>query len=542
MVNVGMLERVKPPPPAADGMRARILVVDDHPANLVALDAILAPLGADVVKVTSGEAALRELLQGDVAVVLMDVHMPGLDGFETAALIRKRERNRCTPIVFLTANARDPRLVVHGYAQGAVDYLVKPFDADILRGKVSVFVELWKKAELVKKQEALLRAQEVRDLERRTEGRFRAIIDSMPACVWVARRDGEIAYCNRLWTEYAGAGMSFFAAVPADEATALRAAWDEAIREGQPMEREQRLRRRDGHYRWHLLRVAPEKDTSGAVLGFIATAADIDHHKRVEEAHAALLAREQQAREQAEVANRTKDEFLATVSHELRTPLSAILGWTRILRAKGVRAGDELGRALSTIERNARAQAQLIEDILDVSRIIAGKLRLQVRAIDLVPLVQAAVEGLRPVAEAKSLEIDVRVPGSLAFDGDPDRLQQVFANLLSNAIKYTESGKVIVEARRNERHAEVIFSDTGIGISPEFLPHVFERFRQAEGASGGLGLGLAIVRHLVEVHGGSVLAESDGEGRGARFTVRLPVRDEPRVSGGAAGRAAARPA
>jgi PAS domain S-box-containing protein len=526
MVNVATLEPAKPRARPAEDLRARILLVDDHPANLLAVEAILAPLGADVVTAISGEAALRKLLQGDVALVLMDVRMPGLDGFETATLIRKRERNRTTPIVFLTANARERKLVFHGYSAGAVDYLVKPLDPEILRSKVSVFVELWKKTELVKRQEALLRAQEMRELERRAEGRFRAIIDSMPACVWVARRDGEIAYCNRVWFEYAAAGMSFFDCLPGDEAVELREAWEAAVRDGAPLEREQRLRRRDGHYRWHLLRMAPETNGTDQVLGFIATATDIDHQKRVEEAHAALLAREQHARAEAEAANRTKDEVLATVSHELRTPLTAILGWTRILRSEGAQANDTLERALSSIERNARAQAQLIEDLLDVSRFIAGKLRLQVRTVDLVPVVQAAVEALRPAAEAKSLDIEVRVPETLAFDGDPDRLQQVIANLLSNAIKYTNCGKVTVEARRQARHAEVIVSDSGVGISPEFLPHVFERFRQAEGASGGLGLGLAIVRHLVEVHGGSVIAESGGEGRGARFTVRLPVRDE----------------
>ena len=493
-------------------MRARILMVDDHPPNLLALEAILSPLGEELVGVTSGEDVLRQLLEGEFALILMDVQMPGMDGIETAAVIKQRQRNRSTPIIFLTAIAKDPSFIFKGYSQGAVDYLLKPFDPEILRTKVSVFVDLWRRGELIKRQAAMLRAQELREMERRSEVRFHALTDSMPQCVWAARRDGEIYYCNRVWRDYAGpdAGISFFGGVPPDELSSLQAAWSAAIRGGRGLEREQRLRRHDGELRWHLCRVVPEHDEHGAVVGWIATATDIDHQKRVEGAHAALLLREQEARAQLESANRSKDEFLATVSHELRTPLNAILGWTRMLRTGAVEGGEKLRRALETIERNARAQTQLVEDILDVSRIIAGKLRVQVGRID-----------LRDDASE--------------FYGDPDRLQQVVWNLLSNAIKFTPGkGKVTIELRRSNGHVEIVASDTGMGIARDFLPHVFDRFRQADSSStrmqGGLGLGLAIVRHLVEVHGGTVRAESEGDGQGARFTVRMPVRqfeDQP---------------
>ncbi len=538
--------RTKPSPAplprqAADpGLRARILMVDDHAPNLLALEAILAPLGEELVGVTSGEDALRQLLEGEFALILMDVQMPGMDGIETAALIKQREKSRSIPIIFLTAIAKDPSYIFRGYSQGAVDYLLKPFDPEILRAKVSVFVDLWRRGELIKRQQAMLRAQELRDIERRSEVRFRGLTDSMPQCVWAARRDGEIYYCNRVWAEYAGpgAGMSFFGALPEDELPPVRAAWTASIRGGRSLEREQRLRRHDGELRWHLFRVVPERDEHGAIVGWIATATDIDHQKRVEEAHAALLLREQEARAQAEVANRTKDEFLATVSHELRTPLNAILGWTRMLRTGAVEEGDKLTRALETIERNARAQTQLVEDILDVSRIIAGKLRVHVRHIDLRGVILAAVEAVRPAAEAKGVELtlDLRDDAS-DFQGDPDRVQQVVWNLLSNAIKFTPKGKVTVELHRSNGQAEIVVADSGIGIAPDFLPHVFDRFRQADSsitrAQGGLGLGLAIVRHLVEVHGGTVKAESEGEGKGARFTVRLPIRQvQPRAAEG----------
>ena len=525
-------------------------MVDDHPPNLLALEAILSPLGEELVGVTSGEDALRQLLEGEFALILMDVQMPGMDGIETAAVIKQRERNRSTPIIFLTAIAKDPSFIFKGYSQGAVDYLLNPFDPEILRTKVSVFVDLWRRGELIKRQAAMLRAQQLREFERRSEVRFHALTDSMPQCVWAARRDGEIYYCNRVWREYAGpeAGLSFFGGVPPDELSAVQSAWAATIRGGRGLEREQRLRRHDGELRWHLCRVVPEHDEHGTVVGWIATATDIDHQKRVEEAHAALLLREQEARAQLEEANRSKDEFLATVSHELRTPLNAILGWTCMLRTGVIEGEDKVRRALETVERNARAQTQLVDDILDVSRIIAGKLRVQVQRIDLRGVILAAVDAVRPAAEAKQLELalDLRDEAS-EFHGDPDRLQQVVWNLLSNAIKFTPGkGKVSIELRRWNGDVEIAVADTGMGIARDFLPHVFDRFRQADSSStrmqGGLGLGLAIVRHLVEVHGGTVAAESEGEGKGARFSVRLPVRqvhDQPVATGAAHGTAAA---
>ena len=406
------VQRTKPLPAqprhgVEDGLRARILMVDDHRPNLLALEAILSPLGEELVGVTSGEDALRQLLDGEFALILMDVQMPGMDGIETAAVIKQRERNRSTPIIFLTAIAKDPSFIFKGYSQGAVDYLLKPFDPEILRTKVSVFVDLWRRGELIKRQAAMLRAQELRELERRSEVRFHALTDSMPQCVWAARRDGEIYYCNRVWREYAGAdaGLSFFGAVPADELPAVQAAWGGAIRGGRGLEREQRLRRHDGELRWHLCRVVPEHDEHGAVVGWIATATDIDHQKRVEEAHAALLLREQEARAQLEEANRSKDEFLATVSHELRTPLNAILGWTRMLRTGALEGEEKLRRALETIERNARVQTQLVDDILDVSRIIAGKLRINIQKADLHGVARSALDAVRPAAEAKGVNL-----------------------------------------------------------------------------------------------------------------------------------------
>ncbi|HEY4573986.1 MAG TPA: response regulator [Thermoanaerobaculia bacterium] len=250
-----------------------------------------------------------------------------------------------------------------------------------------------------------------------------------------------------------------------------------------------------------------------------------------EQERARLLVLEQQARKQAEEANRTKDEFLATLSHELRTPLNAILGWVQVLRS-GKLDPTAAARALETIERNARVQAQLIADLLDVSRIITGKLRLDFKPVDLRRIIDAALDSVRPAADAKGIQLEVSIaPLASPVLGDADRLQQVIWNLLSNSIKFTSrGGRVDVRLREADANAVIQVSDTGIGIRPDFLPYVFDRFRQAEGSitrtHGGLGLGLSIVRHLIELHGGTAEVESEGEGKGATFTVRLPLRAE----------------
>ncbi len=241
-----------------------------------------------------------------------------------------------------------------------------------------------------------------------------------------------------------------------------------------------------------------------------------------------LYASEQELRQKAEEANRVKDEFLSTVSHELRTPLNAILGWAWLL-SNGKPDDESRARAVATIERNARSQSQIIDDLLDVSRIITGKLRLQVEPVDLIQIIDAALDSIRPAADAKEIVIERRLDhGASQAKGDPHRLQQIVWNLLSNAVKFTpRGGRVEVSLGRWRSQTEIRVTDTGMGISPEFLAHVFDRFRQADSSStrshGGLGLGLAIVRHLVELHGGTVDARSDGDGRGAAFLVRLPV-------------------
>ncbi len=274
---------------------------------------------------------------------------------------------------------------------------------------------------------------------------------------------------------------------------------------------------------------APIRGADGRVRGVVLVFRDVAERKRAEDEREGLLARETTARAEAEAANRSKDEFLATVSHELRTPLSVITGWAGILRS-GKRDEATALRAAETIERNARAQAKIIEDILDVSRITSGKFKVEASEVDTAPLVASAVDSLRPAAEAKGIALATALdPDTGLVWGDPTRLQQVVWNLVSNAVKFTpKGGRVDVRLCRVRSFVEIEVADSGAGISPAFLPAVFDRFRQADSSTtrkhGGLGLGLAIVRHLVELHGGAVSAASAGEGLGSTFTVRLPIR------------------
>jgi signal transduction histidine kinase len=385
----------------AENDKANILIVDDSPGKLLAMSAALAELHGNVVTANSGREALRRLLQQEFAVILLDVHMPEMDGFETAALIRERSSSAHVPIIFITAYGDDAR-ASQGYSLGAVDYLMTPVVPEILRAKVSVFVELYRKNMQIQAQA------------------------------------------------------------------------------------EERV----------------------------------------------VLAHEQAARRTAEAANRMKDEFLATLSHELRSPLHAILGWVQLLRVGRVSA-EELANGLEVIERNARLQATIIEDLLDVSRIISGKLQLETRPASAAEVVDAAIESVQVNADARRIRIERDwQPDLPPVVVDPMRLQQVVSNLLSNALKFTPiDGRVVASVKVCGAELEIAVADSGEGIEPEFLPYVFERFRQADASTsrqhGGLGIGLAIVRQLTEMHGGRVAVESAGAGRGAKFSVFLPIPAAP---------------
>jgi signal transduction histidine kinase/DNA-binding response OmpR family regulator len=572
-----------------------ILMVDDSPTNLLALESILQAPERNLVSASSGDDALRYLLNNEVAVILMDVYMPGLDGLETAELIRRRDRSRNIPIIFLTADSTGGRHLSRGYSLGAVDYIVKPIEPDILRSKVAVFVELFKKTREVEHQAELLEEKNL-ELENANLARLNMLIDLGQRLA--AEHDPARVLENfcRSARYIVGAQQSAVGVIDGDSRT-LRYFFscgkpDEGPScEGIPpvVERALKylvitrrpLRLNDSD---DLLRTvgntaelvqsflgAPILSATG-VLGWVyllnklnadefseaderlaATLAtqvaisyenavlyseaqrhaselqlEITERKQAEGERARLLVREQEARAEAEQANRTKDEFLATLSHELRTPLSAILGWSHLVRT-GKLDEPQMSRAFETIERNARSQSQLIDDLLDVSRIITGKLQIEARPIDLCAVIEAASDAVRPAIEAKELQFETEMNVENCFvRGDANRLQQIFWNLFSNAIKFTpEKGRVRVEVMQDGSRVQVAVTDSGIGITSAFLPYIFDRFRQADGSTtrvhGGLGLGLSIVKHLVQLHDGTVEVASEGKDRGTTFTVTLPA-------------------
>lgn len=575
-----------------------ILMVDDSPTNLLALQSILNSPDRNLVSAASGDDALRYLLDNEVAVILMDVYMPGLDGLETAELIRGRDRSRDIPIIFLTADSTGGRHLSRGYSLGAVDYIVKPIEPDILRSKVAVFVELFKKTQEIKRQAQLLKEKNL-ELENANLARLsklidlgqeltsehdpwhvlenfcrsaRQIVEAQEAAVGLIEGDGKsLRYFFRCGAD----GKIVAPTANGNTPKVLTRALKQLLKERQPLrlnDSDDLLRDRGktselihtflgapimsptGVRGWvYLLNKPNADDFSEADERLAATLAtqvgiayenavlysdaqrhatelqmEIAERKQAEEERAKLLVREQAARAEAEQANRTKDEFLATLSHELRTPLTAILGWSHLVRT-GSLDKSQLNRAVETIERNARSQSQLIDDLLDVSRIITGKLQIEPVRLDLCTVVESAIEAVRPSFEAKNIRFTTSmISKGCLVAGDANRLQQIFWNLFSNAIKFTpEGGSVRVEVKEKKQEVLVAVTDSGSGITAEFLPYIFDRFRQADGSTtrmhGGLGLGLSIVKHLVQLHGGSVEVKSDGKDKGSTFIVTLPL-------------------
>ncbi len=522
--------------------QVNILLVDDHPENLLALEAILGNLDATLVRANSGQEALRCLLNQDFAVILLDVQMPGMDGFETATLIRSRERSRQTPIIFQTAFSTNERLMFKGYALGAVDYLLKPIDASILTSKITVFVDLFKKTEAMKQQAAQLAAINTELSE--SEERFRSLSACSPAGIFLTDTAGACTYTNPCFHALADCtleetlGDRWLQQLHSDDRDRVAHAW-QSYTSGQVTEyaTEYRFQHRDETVRWVSARSSPLFSDRCELTGYVGTIEDLTERKQAEEARAQVI-QEQIARREAEAANRMKDDFLAVLSHELRTPLNSILGWSRLLRDRQLDE-ETIVRALETIERNAQAQAQLINDILDVSQIVRGKLRLKCHALNPLFIVEAAIESVRPLAEVKAIQLESKLDADVGqVWGDSVRLQQVVWNLLTNAIKFTSANDTITVrlstappslTEGQQRSVQIQVSDTGMGIEPAFLPHVFDRFRQADSTTSrpqnGLGLGLAIVHYLIEQHKGSVQAESPGVNQGATFTVTLPLFD-----------------
>ena len=618
-----------------------ILHVDDNETNRYVVHRMLRNAGFNVAEAATGEAALQSVAQARPDLIILDVQLPDINGFEISQRLKTNPTTASIPILLLSASLVESKYKAQGLESGADGYLAQPVES----------------LELIATVKALLRMRQAEESARLSATQWQTTFDAMNDGVCLLNRQGRVVRCNSAMTtllkkpfsEIDGClhqelmqtmldstevtsftrvqethqreslelrfGNQWFSIstdpvfdrdgvftgavyiladitdrrqaeealraseerfrlllenvedyaiffldiqgrilrwstgaehilgyreaevltkpnsiifIPEDlEQGADKQELEGALKEGRTEDERWHVRK-DGSRFWGSGIVTLLRDGMGQPRGFSKILRDFTERKRAEDERAQLLAREQEARAQAEAANRMKDEFLATLSHELRSPLNAMLGWTRLLNT---RKFDEAttARAMETIERSARSQAQLVEDLLDVSRIIQGKLRLNVCPVELASVIQSASDTVRPAAEAKEIQLQTILdPAAGPIAGDSDRLQQVVWNLLSNSIKFTpKGGCVYVRLERVNSHVEITITDTGQGINPDFVPYVFDRFRQADSSItrtySGLGLGLAIVRHLVELHGGTVRADSEGEGKGATFTVKLPL-------------------
>ena len=532
--------------------RVNILVVDDLPSQRLTIEVSLADLGENVVCLSSGREALKFLLDNDAAVILLDVNMPELDGFETATLIRQRPRTANTPIIFLTADP-DEMQAARGYALGAVDYVISPFLPDVLRTKVKVFVTLSRANERLRRESeqrvALTREQTARATAEEQSRRLRVLVEAGGVLTRSLDGSGFELELLRLFVPLLAdqAGIAFpengphrgpptwiHAANNGNEALpASRAIPHELVASVESVLASGVAQAIPGTNGGGSAGIVMPLGVHGQLYGALAVAResgqpysreDLELLELIAGRTAVALENRRLYRELQE-RDRRKDEFLATLSHELRNPLGAITTAAQVLQMTVVSDGPA-SHASQVIARQSLHLARIVDDLLEVSRVTAGRIRLSLQPLDLKDVVKRAVDAMR--ASGRLDPYQVVVTGeSVMVEADLARIEQVITNLLVNAVKYTDpGGRIAVQIAAEDDRAVVRVSDTGIGISPELLPDLFEVFvqgRQAlDRADGGLGIGLALVRKLVELQGGTVEALSPGAGQGSTFVVRLP--------------------
>ncbi|BDI18624.1 hybrid sensor histidine kinase/response regulator [Nostoc cf. commune SO-36] len=507
----------------------RFLLLEDSALDAELTEAMLTEgeINCELIRVETGADFLAALETETFDLILADYALPSFDGI----LALEIARNHCpeVPFIFVSA-ALGEELAIEALKNGATDYVLKQRLGRLVPSVQRALREARERRERKQAEESL----------QKSEAKYRRIVDTSYEGIWMIDQEARTEFVNQRMFQMLGypaeemLGRSIFDFIDRADGITDEQKLEWLKRENNNL-KEARLCCKDGSYIWTLVSARAIFDEQNEFLGAIAMLTDISDRKRTESERDRLLQLEQLARAEAEAANRIKDEFLAVLSHELRSPLNPILGWAKLLQS---RKFDDisLNKALKTIERNAKLQAQLIEDLLDVSRILQGKLSLNMIPVDLVSTIQAAMETVHLAAEAKTIQIETMLaPTTGKVLGDSARLQQVLWNLLSNAVKFTPTGgKVNVRLECIDSQAQITVSDTGKGIHPDFLPYIFDYFRQADSTTtrkfGGLGLGLAIARHLIEMHGGTIGVESLGEEQGAIFTVRLPlIKDSAKI-------------
>jgi PAS domain S-box-containing protein len=519
--------------------RASILLVDDQPARLLTYEAILSGLEVNCVRAHSGTEALEKLMAQQFAVILLDVQMPDIDGFEVARLVRQHPRLERMPIIFVTGVNVGQLDVLRGYEVGAIDYIAVPVVPEILRSKVAVLIELYqRRAELqrLNAELAAARAELAAELSRdtadhlRTEAAlrdservFKALVEH--ATVGVARNalDGKFLYANPGFCQMVGYGAEELAQMtwqqithPDDIELDLAQAKRLIAGEASSYTMEKRYIRKDGSIVWASLHGSFVKGDDDTSMTGMAVVVDITERRLADD--------------KLRAADLRKDEFLAMLAHELRNPVAPILSVAEAL--KHLQGHDDRQRALvGIVQRQASHLSRLLDDLLDVARITQGRIELRREVVALCDCVAAAIESIEPLVRARQQALRVEQEQSLFLDADRVRIAQCIGNLLSNAAKYSEPGsEIFLRTRRDGNQAVLTVHDDGAGIAPELLPHVFDLFAQGERAldraQGGLGIGLTVTRKLVQMHGGDIGVVSEGRGRGATFTIHLPLTEQ----------------
>ncbi|WP_413578411.1 response regulator [Bdellovibrio sp. HCB290] len=515
-----------------------ILIVDDRLDGLLALQAVLDGPGVNLVQAHSGVEALALVESYDFAVILLDVQMPGMDGFETAQRIRLSERHKLTPIIFVTAINKDDQYIYRGYEVGAVDYIFKPFEPHIVKAKVHVFIELFLKTKQLEEQAEMIRTSEARErflrlaeLEVESLRRYRSLADAIPHIIWRAKGDGTFDYFNRGWTDYTGLtieqslGNGWQSAVEETDLREFLKVWLNSMDDGSPFETEIRLRNKNGELRWFWVRAVSDTNYHG-VRSWIGTCTDIHDRKTVE---LKLI----DAEKKASAASVSKTNFLANMSHEIRTPMNAILGFTELM-ADEEQSAEERAKWIRTVQRNGDQLLKIIDEILDISKVEAGRLQMERVEVDLESVLEDIHSLLRLQALDKRLDFRINLDNSIPkmIMSDPTRLRQILLNLIGNSIKFTSEGHVHVDVEWVPRtgfelHNRMRFyiSDSGVGIHPEHASHLFQPFVQEDSATtrnfGGTGLGLALSRQLARAMGGDVILAGSVPGQGSTFMVEV---------------------